>query len=298
MIQSSVVQFGLKTFCVLVQQLESQGTLALDLGRIADGSMRLICPNCGAQYEVDDGVIPEQGRDVQCSNCGHTWFQQPEHLDVETADEIADEAEVSGTPEVQTRQELDPEVAALLREEAAREAEARAADAEGLESQTELGLQESEQAAADRSAAARARMARLRGLDDGTGAAAVAVAAGSRKEMLPDVEEINSSLRPTQERSEQGKPPTGPDPEIKEERARRGGRLGFRLILILVLIAVAVYIYAPFIVQYVPQAEPALVAYVEFVNQLRAQLSGLIQQGIGAVQGLIGGGSDGGAGEG
>ncbi|MEN8840042.1 MAG: zinc-ribbon domain-containing protein, partial [Octadecabacter sp.] len=39
--------------------------------------MRMICPNCGAQYEVADDVIPASGRDVQCSNCGHTWFEQP-----------------------------------------------------------------------------------------------------------------------------------------------------------------------------------------------------------------------------
>ena len=38
--------------------------------------MRLICPSCGAQYEVDESVIPDGGRDVQCSNCGHAWFQQ------------------------------------------------------------------------------------------------------------------------------------------------------------------------------------------------------------------------------
>ncbi|WP_295534824.1 zinc-ribbon domain-containing protein [uncultured Thioclava sp.] len=37
--------------------------------------MRLVCPNCGAQYEVDDAVIPPNGRDVQCSNCAHGWFQ-------------------------------------------------------------------------------------------------------------------------------------------------------------------------------------------------------------------------------
>jgi len=37
--------------------------------------MRLTCPNCEAQYEVDEAVIPEGGRDVQCSNCGHTWYQ-------------------------------------------------------------------------------------------------------------------------------------------------------------------------------------------------------------------------------
>lgn len=41
------------------------------------GSMRLICPNCDAQYEVDAHAIPAEGRDVQCSNCGHTWFHRP-----------------------------------------------------------------------------------------------------------------------------------------------------------------------------------------------------------------------------
>ena len=45
--------------------------------------MRLTCPNCGAQYEVPAEVIPESGRDVQCSNCGDTWFQtHPDHPDV------------------------------------------------------------------------------------------------------------------------------------------------------------------------------------------------------------------------
>lgn len=45
--------------------------------------MRLSCPNCDAQYEVPADAIPEGGRDVQCSNCGHTWFQR--HLREETA---------------------------------------------------------------------------------------------------------------------------------------------------------------------------------------------------------------------
>ena len=42
--------------------------------------MRITCPNCGAQYEVPDEVIPAEGRDVQCSNCGDTWYQyHPDH---------------------------------------------------------------------------------------------------------------------------------------------------------------------------------------------------------------------------
>lgn len=37
--------------------------------------MRLICPKCSAQYEVDDAAIPDSGREVQCSACGDIWFQ-------------------------------------------------------------------------------------------------------------------------------------------------------------------------------------------------------------------------------
>jgi predicted Zn finger-like uncharacterized protein len=36
--------------------------------------MRLICPVCSAQYEVDGGMIPAEGRDVQCSACGKVWL--------------------------------------------------------------------------------------------------------------------------------------------------------------------------------------------------------------------------------
>ena len=39
--------------------------------------MRIICPNCDAQYEVPDDAIPDEGRDVQCSNCGMTWMETP-----------------------------------------------------------------------------------------------------------------------------------------------------------------------------------------------------------------------------
>lgn len=51
--------------------------------------MRLVCPNCGAQYEVDDRVMPEMGRDVQCSNCGHAWFHTPPQPSTATSDDAA-----------------------------------------------------------------------------------------------------------------------------------------------------------------------------------------------------------------
>ncbi len=51
--------------------------------------MRLMCPNCDAEYEVDASAIPESGRDVQCSNCGHAWFQQHPDHEADSAAEAA-----------------------------------------------------------------------------------------------------------------------------------------------------------------------------------------------------------------
>jgi predicted Zn finger-like uncharacterized protein len=40
--------------------------------------MILTCPNCGTQYAVKDGAIPDAGRQVRCAACKHSWHQDPE----------------------------------------------------------------------------------------------------------------------------------------------------------------------------------------------------------------------------
>lgn len=42
--------------------------------------IRLVCPRCAARYDVPPEVIPPEGRDVQCSNCTHTWFQSADDV--------------------------------------------------------------------------------------------------------------------------------------------------------------------------------------------------------------------------
>lgn len=263
--------------------------------------MRLICPNCGAQYEVEDIVIPEDGRDVQCSNCGHTWFQRPAHLDQDLADELDEhmpeiEGEdgtpttPSGKPE-RERRSLDPQVTDVLRQEAEREAAARKAESAGLETQPELGLDDSADRTSSRTAAARARMARLRGTDDGSpeaAAAALAAASASRRDLLPDIEEINSSLRASQDRTENK--PAQPTSAIVEDKAprRSSSRLGFTLVLLLAVIAVAIYIFAPQIARAVPQTESFLISYVDFANAFRLRASQSIDMIVTKVRSLIG----------
>jgi predicted Zn finger-like uncharacterized protein len=53
--------------------------------------MILTCPNCGTQYVVKDGAIPPQGRQVRCAACKHSWHQNPD-------DEQTDSAVDSGEP--------------------------------------------------------------------------------------------------------------------------------------------------------------------------------------------------------
>jgi predicted Zn finger-like uncharacterized protein len=257
--------------------------------------MRLICPNCGAQYEVDDKVIPEAGRDVQCSNCGHTWFQRPAHLDPELAEELGHEVLESGdAPETSSpdeppknRRGLDPDTANILREEAAHEADVRRKEASGLESQPDLGLDDASDAAADKSAAARARMARMRGMDDNGTAAAAAAAAGSRRDLLPDIEEINSTLRASGDR-ESSETTADPAPiESDAKPRRRGFRLGFLLSMLVVACAALVYRFAPQIVEAAPQSEPYLTSYVDWANTTRGQLNANIDRAIDWVSGQI-----------
>ena len=61
--------------------------------------MRLICPNCGAQYEVPEDVIPDEGRDVQCSNCGDTWYQLSARMLAQSGAAAVAEAEPAPEPE-------------------------------------------------------------------------------------------------------------------------------------------------------------------------------------------------------
>ncbi|WP_019297087.1 MULTISPECIES: zinc-ribbon domain-containing protein [unclassified Leisingera] len=330
--------------------------------------MRLTCPNCAAQYEVPEDVIPPEGRDVQCSNCGQTWFQAAagadaaedaalENIGIEEAfaraaeaeakekseRELAAKAEQDAEPEPEPQPEpepepepetgtserpaqeadpeeaetaaeppqdsteddaagqpgadedisdeapepeaeqalqppqrgrsLDPEMSDILREEAAREAELRAAESQSLETQPDLGLEEAapaEDEAARRSRQARDRMARMRGEDPRQIAAAES---GSRKELLPDIEEINSTLRSAGSAA----PAPQADPEALPVPRKSSFARGFALSVIAALILLMIYDKAPLIAEKLPQADPVLSSYVDWVDQARLWLDNQVK---------------------
>jgi len=90
--------------------------------------MRLVCPKCSSQYEVDISLFPDDGREVQCSNCEEIWFQYPAEdekplrLDAPAVTEPAEDVRPT-RPSQRLRDDEQRELAAAVQEEiAARDA--------------------------------------------------------------------------------------------------------------------------------------------------------------------------------
>ncbi len=331
--------------------------------------MRLICPNCGAQYEVDSRVIPDTGRDVQCSNCGHTWFQQPAHMDKELAEELGyeipdeddsfvetppesavvqpaaeeihedvpaaaqepepesvpepiavpepafeAEPEFEAEPDAISEPEAEPEyeiedsedlpppaqdtapqssvalkdsVRDILRAEVEFDHAMRQTEGETIETQPDLGLEEPAQDSAKKSL--RERMARLRGLDPadpGLVAGGVAAATGKRRDLLPDIEEINSTLSAASERDDDG---TVPDEDTRRERAERSGfRTVFLTLVLIAVFLVALYILSPLIAAKVPALAGVMETYVHMANGFRGWLDQILSAASARLNALLG----------
>ncbi|SNS89626.1 zinc-ribbon domain-containing protein [Tropicimonas sediminicola] len=304
--------------------------------------MKLICPNCGAQYAVDDRVIPETGRDVQCSSCGHTWFQRHPDHDPELAEELgweqpsrglqspspapepepepvarqadtaeetvgeyedaapqADEideapeepdysAEFGAAPEQApmdaatepvaeepveepARRRVDEDVLSVLREEAEREQAARRAETAIPEYQPELAMPEPEptprHGTADyaEKAPERDEFAPYGYTSAGYPAPAPV---SSRRELLPDVEEISPSL----DGDEEGYDGRGyVDYETRQMR-KRGSRIGVGLAFLIFGALALVYARSDKIAESIPSSAEPLAGYVATVDAGRVWL--------------------------
>ena len=95
--------------------------------------MRLICPQCNALYDVSSEMIPPEGREVECSACGHVWHQPADIRQMRglasdlrpPAPKSAPAAAVDLGDAPALRRPLPDDVLSILREETARELSAR-----------------------------------------------------------------------------------------------------------------------------------------------------------------------------
>lgn len=311
--------------------------------------MRLICPNCGAQYEVDDSVIPDSGRDVQCSDCGTAWFQksaaamaaeaearrsavvaaaskglamewaetsrlagdteettptapqeepapaEPAEVEAEVVAEVevmteveveveAEPAppaapetaeEVAPEPEPQVvfkRRAIDETTLNVLREEAEREAKARREEQGGTVHRPVVPEPE---ATVERSLQTRAAPEAAAVVQPAPAPAPAPEPAPSeddrhsRKELLPDIEQIKSTLRSTSDRAGDA---DMLDVTEYQRRQRASFRTGFVWAIVVIAALSALYALAPEIVSAMPGTEGLMAAYVSAVDGLRLWL--------------------------
>jgi len=154
------------------------------------------------------------------------------------------------------RRALDAQVAEVLRKEREYEARARAKE-QGLEYQDDLPLE-----APTEPEVAEAKVE------------SPAPVAGSRRDLLPDIDEINSTLRATSERKSQAS--AGTDEVEMIQQGRKGFRTGFGVSLLILGAFAALYSCAGPISDQVPALAPSLSAYVDAVNGGRLWLQEVV----------------------
>jgi hypothetical protein len=296
---------------------------------------------------------------VQCSNCGHAWFQhpalsemdeaevitapavaaatepatstippvsevvpqetvapappEPEHVpepEIPAAEVASDPAPepVAETPAAEPeppeapapmaaatptqRNSLDDNLLAVLREEAEREVAQRKAEASrGLETQTAPGIEAAVAAApppvAVPKSAGKAQdfsyLSSDADLDGGeldTIVPEASVRPAARRDLLPDVEVISSTLRSNSAAADDD----NPMPDLPAIRRSSGFRSGFLLSVLLAVIVVVAYVLAPRLAEQFPAAKGALDAFVAAIDALRlwvgtivANLTGMLE---------------------
>ncbi len=207
--------------------------------------------------------------------------------------------DLTAAPTIPPRQ-VDPDALDVLRKEAEHEQELRRAEAAQAQStprpsepeevfdadDTTVSIADEvidpASKEAERAAQARERMARLRGIEPDE-----PEKSGSRSELLPDIDEINSTLRAESERQKEAATNDIIAPISAAAERKRGFRLGFGTSLLIVGILTGAYVYAPLIVRSIPATEPVLVGYVRVINEGR----GWLERGMQGALNSLGAGS-------
>ncbi|WP_375254181.1 zinc-ribbon domain-containing protein [Yoonia sp.] len=270
--------------------------------------MRLICPNCDAQYNVADDTFAGGGRDVQCSSCDHTWFQTKRRANVSRevsrvlstpmpsvrktksrglgtydSQQSVVKSQAHDTPQgaAQTdgpkhqpikdgprHRAVDPEVANILKEEAATRRKQTDYSTQTRQKSRDLKPQDIEETLRRVSEMTVESGGTLAGESPAV-AAAVAAASQADPRAIPDITEINTALRARAEATDQG----GLIELQTVRRKRRGFRRGFFVVLLLVAIAVGPYIFAEEIVNAMPEWRAQMTTYVAVMDELRRSLN-------------------------
>ena len=62
--------------------------------------MIITCPNCNKQFKINNSLIPDEGRDLQCGLCNHIWFYK-----IEEESEVLKLKEEISSKDIETKAE-------------------------------------------------------------------------------------------------------------------------------------------------------------------------------------------------
>ena len=213
--------------------------------------MLIKCPNCNAQYEVPNDIIPAAGRDVQCSSCSKTWFVTSLYGKKSTKDKVSkyESLEKGDLSKFETTEsfltdksnkEVDRDVLEILREEADREIQARLRDGDGEDTTKKLSNK-----------------------------------SAINKKALPDNIEIGTTLDEAPDTSATVKSPS--------KSKITSGKIGFIIGLVIIVLCWAIYTYDNLITQSVPQTAIYIDFFKSYVDYLQIARDGFIKYLIKAI---------------
>ena len=199
--------------------------------------MLIKCPNCNAQYEVPNDIIPAAGRDVQCSSCSKTWFVTSLSGKKSTKDKVSkyESLEKGNLSKFETTEsfltdksnkEIDRDVLEILREEADREIQARLREGDGEDTTKKLSNKRA-----------------------------------INKKALPDNIEIGTTLDEAPDTSATIKSPS--------KSKITSGKIGFIIGLVIIFSCWAIYTYDASITQSVPQTAIYIDIFKSYVDYMQ-----------------------------
>ena len=199
--------------------------------------MLIKCPNCNAQYDVPNDIIPAAGRDVQCSSCSKTWFVTSLYGKKSTKDKVSkyESLEKGNLSKFETTEsfltdksnkEVDRDVLEILREEADREIQARLRDGDGEDTTKKLSNK-----------------------------------SAINKKALPDNIEIGTTLDEAPDTSATVKSPS--------KSKITSGKIGFIIGLVIIVLCWAIYTYDASITQSVPQTAIYIDIFKSYVDYMQ-----------------------------
>lgn len=264
--------------------------------------MRITCPNCLAQYEIDGGLLPPEGREVQCSACDTIWFQsapsrkgmKPVNMplfepaqtpDLPPVPEVAETSFIAApavvaeestdaappTPEAARPRArgLDPAISEVLRQEAEFEAAQRKRDADPVEMQPDLGLLGGSPWPAFRDPDGPDS-----DLTDGLRADNNAVASQDSTANFPDIDDVSATLDPINARRQTDG--SGYDLPLTPQDRQRGFLQGFIVPVALGGLVVGLYLAAPLLSMLIPPVAPLLSGFTVAIDTGRMALADMI----------------------